>query len=255
MGFGFRRSFKIAPGIRLNVGRKGISTTIGGRSASVNIGQRGTYVNAGIPGSGISYRRKIGGGGATPGPADPTEGSTPTGCMGCGCLGLLGLVVLVMVAGMFSDDDAVTNPTPYGGNTLYSADTAATARGEVFYLHSAMNVRQGPGEEHPVLWTMKRGDRVELGPKDANGWAAVYSAGGTGVPAGYLYRASEQVRSFAPRAASGTPRSAAGSGGSASGGSRRSSAADRGYYTGPRGGCYTYSASGRKRYVDRSLCN
>jgi hypothetical protein len=27
-----------------------------------------------------------------------------------------------------------------------------------------------------------------------------------------------------------------------------------GYYTGPRGGCYTYSASGRKRYVDRSYC-
>lgn len=30
--------------------------------------------------------------------------------------------------------------------------------------------------------------------------------------------------------------------------------ASSGYYTGPRGGCYTYSASGRKRYVDRSYC-
>jgi len=28
-----------------------------------------------------------------------------------------------------------------------------------------------------------------------------------------------------------------------------------GYYRGPRGGCYTYSSSGRKRYVDRSMCN
>ena len=27
-----------------------------------------------------------------------------------------------------------------------------------------------------------------------------------------------------------------------------------GYYLGPRGGCYTYSASGRKRYVDHSYC-
>ena len=34
-----------------------------------------------------------------------------------------------------------------------------------------------------------------------------------------------------------------------------SSAGARGYYRGPRGGCYTYSASGRKRYVERSLCN
>ena len=39
-----------------------------------------------------------------------------------------------------------------------------------------------------------------------------------------------------------------------SGTTRRSSAASRGYYTGPRGGCYTYSASGRKRYVDHAYC-
>lgn len=28
-----------------------------------------------------------------------------------------------------------------------------------------------------------------------------------------------------------------------------------GYFTGPRGGCFTYSASGRKRYVDHSKCS
>jgi RNase adaptor protein for sRNA GlmZ degradation len=27
------------------------------------------------------------------------------------------------------------------------------------------------------------------------------------------------------------------------------------YMRGPRGGCYTFSSSGRKRYVDRSICN
>jgi hypothetical protein len=30
---------------------------------------------------------------------------------------------------------------------------------------------------------------------------------------------------------------------------------DRGYIRGPRGGCYYLSGSGRKVYVDRSLCN
>ena len=35
----------------------------------------------------------------------------------------------------------------------------------------------------------------------------------------------------------------------------RSTGTSRGYITGPRGGCYYYSASGRKVYVDRSLCN
>jgi hypothetical protein len=35
----------------------------------------------------------------------------------------------------------------------------------------------------------------------------------------------------------------------------RTTGADRGYIRGPRGGCYYFSGSGRKVYVDRSLCN
>jgi len=35
----------------------------------------------------------------------------------------------------------------------------------------------------------------------------------------------------------------------------RTTSSDRGYIRGPRGGCYYYSGSGRKVYVDRSLCN
>ncbi len=35
----------------------------------------------------------------------------------------------------------------------------------------------------------------------------------------------------------------------------RKTASGRVYHTGPRGGCYYYSASGSKVYVDRSYCN
>jgi hypothetical protein len=35
----------------------------------------------------------------------------------------------------------------------------------------------------------------------------------------------------------------------------RATGENRGYIRGPRGGCYYYSGSGRKVYVDRSLCN
>lgn len=35
----------------------------------------------------------------------------------------------------------------------------------------------------------------------------------------------------------------------------RTTGVDRGYIRGPRGGCYYISGSGRKVYVDRSLCN
>ena len=59
MGWRFRRTKKIAPGIRLNFSKSGISTTVGKRGASVNFGNRGTFLNLGIPGTGIYSREKI----------------------------------------------------------------------------------------------------------------------------------------------------------------------------------------------------
>ncbi|SFQ97363.1 DUF4236 domain-containing protein [Poseidonocella sedimentorum] len=54
-----RRRVQVLPGIKLNFSKSGISTTIGPRGASVNIGRRGLYANLGIPGTGLSYRRKL----------------------------------------------------------------------------------------------------------------------------------------------------------------------------------------------------
>jgi len=58
----FRRTLRIAPGIRLNLSRSGISSSIGPRGASVTLSRRGTYANVGMPGTGISWRGRIDGG-------------------------------------------------------------------------------------------------------------------------------------------------------------------------------------------------
>ena len=55
MGFRFRRTLKIAPGIRLNLGKKGISTSIGPRGAKITLGKDGVRTTVGLPGSGMSY--------------------------------------------------------------------------------------------------------------------------------------------------------------------------------------------------------
>jgi hypothetical protein len=55
MGFRFRRSFRIAPGIRLNTGLRGASVSIGRRGASLNVGTRGVRATVGLPGTGLSY--------------------------------------------------------------------------------------------------------------------------------------------------------------------------------------------------------
>lgn len=49
-----------------------------------------------------------------------------------------------------------------------------------------MNVRDGAGPTFPVLRTLARGERVDVGPADARGWAPVYDA--TGERAGYIFR-------------------------------------------------------------------
>lgn len=59
MGLRFRRSFKLAPGIRMNLSGSGMSWTLGPRGASVNLGKRGTYFNAGIRGTGLSSRTRL----------------------------------------------------------------------------------------------------------------------------------------------------------------------------------------------------
>jgi len=59
MAFRFQRRIKILPGLRLNVSKTGISWTVGTRGASVTARDGNFTGNAGLPGSGISYRKRL----------------------------------------------------------------------------------------------------------------------------------------------------------------------------------------------------
>ena len=61
MAFRFRRSVKIAPGIRLNAGKRGLGVSVGGRGGGISFGPNGTRVRAGIPGTGLSRSERIDG--------------------------------------------------------------------------------------------------------------------------------------------------------------------------------------------------
>jgi hypothetical protein len=62
VGFRFRKSIKIAKGVRINLGKTGASVSLGGKGATLNVGTKGVRATIGIPGSGISYSAKISGG-------------------------------------------------------------------------------------------------------------------------------------------------------------------------------------------------
>lgn len=55
MGFRFRRSFKIIPGVRLNLSGSGASVSLGPRGLHYTIGPHGTRTTVGLPGSGVSW--------------------------------------------------------------------------------------------------------------------------------------------------------------------------------------------------------
>ena len=61
MAWNFRRRKKIAPGVYINMSKKGISTTLGPKGASMTFRPNGTYMNTSIPGTGMYNRRRIGG--------------------------------------------------------------------------------------------------------------------------------------------------------------------------------------------------
>src|ERR1700749_449791 len=61
MGFRFQKRLSVLPGVRINLSKGGVSTSLGPRDADVNIGRDGITTNAGIPGTGLSYRSKLGG--------------------------------------------------------------------------------------------------------------------------------------------------------------------------------------------------
>ena len=71
----FRQTFTLFPGVRINVGKTGISASIGIPGATLNLGRRGPRATVGIPGTGLSYSARLTGQAPnhSPEPTSPTS--------------------------------------------------------------------------------------------------------------------------------------------------------------------------------------
>lgn len=88
MGFRFRKSVKLMPGVKMNLGKKGASVSFGGRGARVTVGKK-TRTTVGIPGTGLSY---------TATSSRPRSGGGASG--GFWLILILALVGLIMLVGV-----------------------------------------------------------------------------------------------------------------------------------------------------------
>lgn len=100
MAVRFRKSIKLAPGLRMNLSGSGLSWSLGPRGASVGIGRRGTYLNTGVPGTGLYSRQRLSGGSSQAAPT-PRPGTTQ-----------MELTVSISDDGVLTFKDAQGNPIP-----------------------------------------------------------------------------------------------------------------------------------------------
>ncbi len=62
MGLRFKKSIKIAPGIKFNIGKKSLGLSVGGKYGGVSFNsKRGLSGRTSMPGTGLSYQWNVGG--------------------------------------------------------------------------------------------------------------------------------------------------------------------------------------------------
>lgn len=167
MGFRFRRSVKILPGIRLNFSKSGVSTTLGPRGATVSVGKRGPRANVGIPGTGISYSTALGGRKHQKGTQQP--GATPTSpaSSGCGLAAVIGVVVFA-IATCSKDTTPPSDPLAAAPAVLKTGYVSARS----------LNCRAVPDTSATVVTGLSRGSTLSI-TEESGTWSKVENGGQT----------------------------------------------------------------------------
>ena len=168
MGFRFQKRISILPGVRINLSKSGASASIGPKGADVNIGSHGVTTNAGIPGTGISYRSRLG-----------THGSW----LGVALL----LAALAFWAGRHMDGWTASKPSAASQTAMAPARhttartphaspserIAALQPGTVYVRRGGSVVRDAAKSSGKVLKHEEKGTAVTLLEKTGDGWAKV----------------------------------------------------------------------------------
>lgn len=197
MGFRFRRSFKILPGVRLNLNSKSTSIRIGPKALGYTISSSGKKrVNASIPGTGVSYSEVTSSGTR----ARPTNGNQKKGSVWPAIFVVIGVFVAIGLFNSGSDSSRSTGTNvsqpaaPAPGTSLQTeapsavvkSPAAATpttqptpsAPSEVRYVTaSSLNVRTAPNTSGDVIGKLQNGHQVSVLRRD-NGWLLIKPAPG-----------------------------------------------------------------------------
>jgi len=133
MGLRFRKSIKIAPGVKINLNKNSVSATVGTKGAHYTVNSKGKKTTTvGVPGTGISYTASSGGNAKKAANNNPSntsnngiDSSSPKKKRGKGCLTVfIVLFVLGGICSLFTDDNDPTKITISADTqTVYDINT------------------------------------------------------------------------------------------------------------------------------------
>lgn len=168
VGFRFRRSLSIFPGLRINLSGSGVSTSIGGRGATLNFSKRGVRGTVGLPGSGLSYSENLSvlaRGEA----AGTSQSSSKSGFGGCVMLAVI-VGAVVVVGGSLSRSP--TAPSEHSENAMpLISTTTATA---VTITATRLNCRSEANAFGRVVRQLEKGELVTVLFRQP-GWVKIQS--------------------------------------------------------------------------------
>lgn len=257
MGWRFRKTVKILPGVRLNISRSGIGTTLGPNGASINLGNRGTRITVGIPGTGISHSSLMSqstdsGGGQTVLPVNAQKS-------GCGTWAIVAIALIAIAKCAGGVDSTTTAPVvateaiPQQGLLTSQPEIEISADSSSDHIFGAeVKGRSSPSSTSKITRVFQNGDAVKIIKRQQN-WIKVIQNGVTFWVLAKHISSSAHVSPTATRSSlvgrsfkqsvnrSRTTKRTSFSSGSCPCGSGR-------ICTGPRGGRYCITFGGNKKY-------
>lgn len=183
MGMRFKKSKKIAPGVKLNVSNKSIGVSVGGKGVHHSVsssGRKTTTVSA--SGTGLSYVKTSGGGSHK----KKSSKKAQSGTVGCGTI-LLGFILFFLIVGVFSSglssgrkkaaeaaasSSSAASAVSAVSDTPTPTPTEAPVETKVMYSTSSLNIRAAASADAEKLGTFAAGDSVTVIGSE-NGWSKI----------------------------------------------------------------------------------
>ena len=179
MGFRFRRSVRLLPGIRLNFSTRGVSTSVGRRGFTLNFGKRGIRTTVGIPGTGISYSEMLTRNqDAEPSSTNATMPAPGTGSSFGWKTWVFILVAVVFLTRMLGGPEPDQSTTP---DAVAAASPATVALPTAVVTAKALKCRAAPNGQARVVRRLVRDTTVQR-LDEQNGWVHISGETTASVP-------------------------------------------------------------------------